>query len=51
MNNLRDRTQEALAEFTVANVPDEFYMMTDGGDGLHYAEMFAALLIEWMEAS
>lgn len=46
---LRERTESLLAEFSADNYPDNFYIMTDGGEGLGYAEQMAALLREWAD--
>jgi hypothetical protein len=51
MSNLEERTRKLLQEFHGVNTRDNFYMMTDGGDGLSYAEQMAELLEEWMGGS
>jgi hypothetical protein len=47
VSDLTKRTRELVQEFRERNTPSQYYMMTDGGDGLTYAEKMADLLEEW----
>lgn len=48
MSDLYQRTQAAMTEFDQANTSENFYMMTDGGEALDYAEGFELLLSQWL---
>lgn len=48
MSDLADRTRALVEDFRARNTKDGYYMMTDGGDGLTFAEQMADLLEEWL---
>jgi hypothetical protein len=50
MTYLEDRTRNLLAKFARDDTPGNFYMMTDGGGALNYAEEMARLLRRWLRS-